>query len=168
MAANNQGTEEQILQWYSNLYSRRVDLVGDFAGSERFLVHGESLLLQCFSDPHIDFDPDINYCTRHTLLRSSYKASFLEPAISTLLSSTNIKIFAYPRMHHQKSAKNTCLHEQLSFVISRSIYQTLSRRLRSMPSHQYPQKRLRSTYVPQTFTSSCVMMEPRSLISVRD
>jgi ATP-dependent RNA helicase DDX60 len=28
MAANNQGTEEQILQWYSNLYSRRVDLVG--------------------------------------------------------------------------------------------------------------------------------------------
>jgi hypothetical protein len=48
---------DQILEWYSKLYSRRVDLVGDFAGSERFLVHGESLLLQCFSDKHLDFDP---------------------------------------------------------------------------------------------------------------
>jgi hypothetical protein len=48
---------KRILDWYSKLYSRRVDLVGDFAGSERFLVHGESLLLQCFSDHHLDFDP---------------------------------------------------------------------------------------------------------------
>lgn len=48
---------DQILEWYSKLYGRRVDLVGDFAGSERFLVHGESLLLQCFSDNHLDFDP---------------------------------------------------------------------------------------------------------------
>ncbi|EMD67323.1 hypothetical protein COCSADRAFT_110960 [Bipolaris sorokiniana ND90Pr] len=66
MAANEQDTTEQILQWYSNLYSRRVDLVGDFAGSERFLVHGESLLLQCFSDPHLDFDPG------YQLLHASY------------------------------------------------------------------------------------------------
>ncbi|CAN9126672.1 unnamed protein product [Alternaria alternata] len=77
MAANNQGTEEQILQWYSNLYSRRVDLVGDFAGSERFLVHGESLLLQCFSDPHIDFDPG------YQLLHASYAVEkFLQGLVS--------------------------------------------------------------------------------------
>ncbi|KAF2826826.1 P-loop containing nucleoside triphosphate hydrolase protein [Ophiobolus disseminans] len=56
----------QILQWYSRLYSRRVDLVGDFAGSERFLVHGESLLLQCFSDKHLDFD------SGYQLLHASY------------------------------------------------------------------------------------------------
>ena len=77
MAADNQGTEEQILQWYSNLYSRRVDLVGDFAGSERFLVHGESLLLQCFSDPHIDFDPG------YQLLHASYAVEkFLQGLVS--------------------------------------------------------------------------------------
>jgi hypothetical protein len=56
----------QILEWYARLYSRRVDLVGDFAGSERFLVHGESLLLQCFSDKNLDFEPG------YQLLHASY------------------------------------------------------------------------------------------------
>jgi hypothetical protein len=56
----------RILEWYSKLYSRRVDLVGDFAGSERFLVHGESLLQQCFSDRNLDFD------TGYQLLHASY------------------------------------------------------------------------------------------------
>jgi hypothetical protein len=61
-----QDTTDRILQWYSKLYSRRVDLVGDFAGSERFLVHGESLLQQCFSDRNLDFDPG------YQLLHASY------------------------------------------------------------------------------------------------
>ena len=68
---------QQILQWYSKLYSRRVDLVGDFAGSERFLVHGESLLLHCFSDPHIDFDPGCQ------ILHASYAVEkFLQGLLS--------------------------------------------------------------------------------------
>ncbi|OJD33892.1 dead deah box helicase [Diplodia corticola] len=41
--------------YYASLYSRRVDLVGDFAGSEPFLVEGDSLLLHCFSDRLLDF-----------------------------------------------------------------------------------------------------------------
>lgn len=45
-----------VLKWYSHLYSRRVDIVGDYAGSELFLVEGDSLLLNCFSDKHIDFE----------------------------------------------------------------------------------------------------------------
>jgi hypothetical protein len=61
-----QDATSRILEWYSKLYSRRVDLVGDFAGSERFLVHGESLLQQCFSDRNLDFD------TGYQLLHSSY------------------------------------------------------------------------------------------------
>jgi superfamily II RNA helicase len=56
----------RILTWYAKLYSRRVDLVGDFAGNERFLVHGESLLLECLSDQNIDFDPG------YQLLHASY------------------------------------------------------------------------------------------------
>jgi hypothetical protein len=67
----------RILEWYAKLYSRRVDLVGDFAGSERFLVHGESLLLQCFSDPSIDFDPGFQ------LLHASYAVEkFLQGLVS--------------------------------------------------------------------------------------
>jgi hypothetical protein len=65
-AANDTDATTRILEWYSKLYSRRVDLVGDFAGSERFLVHGESLLLQCFSDKNLDFD------SGYQLLHASY------------------------------------------------------------------------------------------------
>ena len=41
---------------YDKLHSRRLDLVGDYAGRERFLIEGDSLLLQCFSDSKIDFE----------------------------------------------------------------------------------------------------------------
>ncbi|KAK3076664.1 hypothetical protein LTS18_012403, partial [Coniosporium uncinatum] len=37
------------------LLSRRVDLVGDYAGNELFMIEGDSLLLRCFSDPKLDF-----------------------------------------------------------------------------------------------------------------
>lgn len=68
---------DSILQWYSKLYSRRVDLVGDFAGSERFLIHGESLLLHCFSDAQIDFEPGLQ------LLHASYAVEkFLHGLVS--------------------------------------------------------------------------------------
>ncbi|KZM19932.1 RNA helicase [Ascochyta rabiei] len=70
-------TTDQILQWYSKLFSRRVDLVGDFAGSERFLIHGESLLLHCFSDAQIDFEPGLQ------LLHASYAVEkFLHGLVS--------------------------------------------------------------------------------------
>ncbi len=41
---------------YASLPSRRVDLVGDYAGSELFVVEGDSLLLKCFSDAKLDFE----------------------------------------------------------------------------------------------------------------
>ena len=40
---------------YGRLSVRRVDLVGDYAGQELFLLEGDSLLLRCFSDPDLDF-----------------------------------------------------------------------------------------------------------------
>jgi len=46
-----------VLHWYSRVYSRRVDIVGDYAGNELFLIEGDSILLNCFNDKHIDFDP---------------------------------------------------------------------------------------------------------------
>lgn len=47
--------KDAVLTWYKSVSSRRVDLVGDYAGSEIFLVEFDSLLLQCFSDPKLDF-----------------------------------------------------------------------------------------------------------------
>jgi len=46
-----------ILEWYEEQLPFRLDLVGDYAGSSRFLIHGDSLLRYCFSDPRIDFSP---------------------------------------------------------------------------------------------------------------
>ncbi|KAJ5782615.1 hypothetical protein N7457_004389 [Penicillium paradoxum] len=46
-----------VLDWYRTLNSRVVDLVGDFAGNELFIIEGDSLLLQCFSDKKLDFNP---------------------------------------------------------------------------------------------------------------
>lgn len=72
-----QDTTSQILQWYAKLFSRRVDLVGDYAGSERFLIHGESLLLHCFGDAQLDFEPGFQ------LLHASYAVEkFLHDLVS--------------------------------------------------------------------------------------
>lgn len=49
-------SSSQLEAWYEKVHSRRVDLVGDYAGNELFLVEGDSLLLHAFSDPNLDFD----------------------------------------------------------------------------------------------------------------
>lgn len=45
-----------VILRYGQKSARRVDLVGDYAGKELFLLEGDSLLLKCFSDPRLDFD----------------------------------------------------------------------------------------------------------------
>ncbi|EXJ74403.1 uncharacterized protein A1O5_02699 [Cladophialophora psammophila CBS 110553] len=45
---------QDLLEWYDDLYSRTVDLVGDYAGDELFIIEGDSLLLHSFSDAKID------------------------------------------------------------------------------------------------------------------
>ncbi|KAI0617933.1 Dead deah box helicase like protein [Pyrenophora tritici-repentis] len=47
--------KDVVLTWYKSISSRRVDLIGDYAGSETFLVEFDSLLLQCFSNPKLNF-----------------------------------------------------------------------------------------------------------------
>jgi ATP-dependent RNA helicase DDX60 len=53
--------ESDILDWYLALDSRTLDLVSDYAGNERFLLEGDSLLLHCFGDAKIDFEGG-SYC----------------------------------------------------------------------------------------------------------
>jgi hypothetical protein len=45
-----------ILAWYDTGRPMWIDLVGDYAGRELFLVEGDSLLRECFEDDRIDFD----------------------------------------------------------------------------------------------------------------
>ncbi|OCL04189.1 P-loop containing nucleoside triphosphate hydrolase protein [Glonium stellatum] len=56
MAEKDTEIPPSILSWYENLNSRRVDIVGDYAGNELFLIEGDSVLLNCFCDAKIDFD----------------------------------------------------------------------------------------------------------------
>jgi hypothetical protein len=50
------GPQSKINRWYSQVSSRFIDLVSDYAGKELFLIEGDSFLLECFSDLRIDFD----------------------------------------------------------------------------------------------------------------
>lgn len=45
-----------VLGWYDACHPRLIDLVGDYAGKELFMVEGDSLLRQCFEDHRIDFN----------------------------------------------------------------------------------------------------------------
>ncbi|KAF4550357.1 DEAD/DEAH box helicase-like protein 4 [Elsinoe fawcettii] len=44
----------RVLNWYQGLSNRTVDLIGDYAGSELFLVEGDSLILHCLDSRDID------------------------------------------------------------------------------------------------------------------
>lgn len=45
-----------LADWYLSLSSTVIDLVGDYAGKELFLIEGDSLVLQCFDDSKLDFE----------------------------------------------------------------------------------------------------------------
>jgi hypothetical protein len=47
--------QTSINTWYSACRPMFIDLVGDYAGRELFLLEGDSLLRECFSDERIDF-----------------------------------------------------------------------------------------------------------------
>lgn len=70
--------EQKILNQYRRLLSRRVDLVGDYAGNELFLIEGDSLLLRCFGDDKLDFSPGLQllhavYNVEHFLHNLAYR-----------------------------------------------------------------------------------------------
>ena len=44
-----------VLNWYDRTRPMFIDLVGDYAGRDLFLVEGDSLLRECFEDERIDF-----------------------------------------------------------------------------------------------------------------
>lgn len=71
--------EGRLLAWYAKVLTRRVDLVGDYAGNELFLVEGDSMLLHCLSTSKVDLDGTSKVAASQGLNRS------LSPAVSTIL-----------------------------------------------------------------------------------
>ncbi|KAF4946587.1 hypothetical protein FGADI_11066 [Fusarium gaditjirri] len=49
-------SDEALLDWYKDLQPLTVDIVGDFAGRELFLIHGEALMQYCLIEARVDFD----------------------------------------------------------------------------------------------------------------
>ncbi|RDW71562.1 hypothetical protein BP6252_08125 [Coleophoma cylindrospora] len=64
---------QSISAWYDSSRPIWIDLVGDYAGKELFLIEGDSLLRECFEDERIDFNgtpallPLIFTCQSHRL-----------------------------------------------------------------------------------------------------
>lgn len=59
-----------VRSWYSSSRPLWLDLVGDYAGKELFLVEGDSLLRECFEDSRLDFDGKLTSSNLTLLLRS--------------------------------------------------------------------------------------------------
>ncbi|KAL6875303.1 P-loop containing nucleoside triphosphate hydrolase protein [Trichoderma longibrachiatum] len=52
---SEKANKEDLPSWYANLWAPRVDLIGDIAGKEPFLIHGESLIRHCLEESPPDF-----------------------------------------------------------------------------------------------------------------
>lgn len=53
---DSSSSDSSILGWYDRTRPMFIDLVGDYAGKELFLVEGDSLLRDSFADERIDFE----------------------------------------------------------------------------------------------------------------
>jgi hypothetical protein len=55
-AMDSPETPENVLRtWYSQLWAPKVDLIGDIAGKEPFIIHGESLIRHCLEESPANF-----------------------------------------------------------------------------------------------------------------
>ncbi|KAL6831223.1 hypothetical protein J3E69DRAFT_354175 [Trichoderma sp. SZMC 28015] len=50
-----QTSEQMLRSWYAKLWAPTVDLIGDIAGKEPFIIHGESLIRHCLEESPADF-----------------------------------------------------------------------------------------------------------------
>jgi hypothetical protein len=84
---------KSILAWYDGARPMWIDLVGDYAGKELFLIEGDSLLRECFEDERIDFKGNVACLSASTnrLLVCCYGGSIcssLVPKERTRMHST--------------------------------------------------------------------------------
>lgn len=113
----SRGTHD-ILNWYDSTRPMFIDLVGDYAGKELFLVEGDSLLRECFEDDRIDFQGKSP--TRHVL--SGTNPFLIRHSIMrwhALLQSINIQhvtVISYCRDHLISALRGHPHFRALAFI----------------------------------------------------
>ncbi|KAF2402581.1 P-loop containing nucleoside triphosphate hydrolase protein [Trichodelitschia bisporula] len=115
--------ENPVLQWYQTIRTRRVDLVGDFAGSELCLIELDSLLLHCFSNTSLDFSDGCQ------ILHAAYIVEKLLRDLVSRKCNFNIVCFeqneglCVPPMAHRRDRPKYILAR---WIIYRHLQRTLS------------------------------------------
>jgi ATP-dependent RNA helicase DDX60 len=112
---------------YAGLSSRRVDLVGDYAGSELFFVEGDSLLLRCFSDPKLDFGEGFQ------LLHAIYAVEHLIQGL--VQRKCNFHLVFFEDHDHLCVPPNTSPANRYKYLLARSV---LLRHLRRNLAKSHP------------------------------
>ncbi|KAM5489770.1 putative RNA helicase, partial [Microsporum canis] len=138
------GTAETLLNWYASLESRTVDLVGDYAGDELFIIEGDSLLVHTFSDAKLDFNPGFQLLHATYILENFLRALSQRKCRFHIVFFDENSVLCFPR-----NAPSS-LHSRF-FLARESIIQHLRANLRtSSPSIEI---RVFGAYHSQDFTS---------------
>ncbi len=45
----------RLSRWFNELKPLDVDIIGDYAGKELFVIHGDSLLVHCVTEAKVDY-----------------------------------------------------------------------------------------------------------------
>ncbi|KAI0407777.1 hypothetical protein F4802DRAFT_619919 [Xylaria palmicola] len=56
MSVKDHRARLRLAEWYEGLHPRKIDIVGDFGGKQRFLIDGDSLLLHSVAASAVDLD----------------------------------------------------------------------------------------------------------------
>lgn len=112
---------------YASLLSRRVDLVGDYAGSELFVVEGDSLLLRSFSDPKLDFEEGFQ------LLHAIYAVEHLIKGL--VQRNCNFHLVFFDDHEQLCIPDNTTAANRSKYLLARSV---LLRHLRRYLPRSHP------------------------------
>ncbi|KAI9039192.1 putative DEAD/DEAH box helicase [Aspergillus affinis] len=113
---------QELLKWFNGLYSRTLDLVGDYAGDELFIIEGDSLLLHCLSDDKLDFS------TGFQLLHATY---LVERFLAQLHQrKCNFHIIFFARHARACVPPHATADSKQKYLVAReAIFQHLSRHL---------------------------------------
>lgn len=90
--------ESQVLSWYAGLEPLTVDVIGEFAGRELFVVHGEALIRHCLEQSRVDYDGA--FAISHD---SSLLATLAVPLSQSIMSCHVANLF-----HRRRLPTATC------------------------------------------------------------
>ncbi|KAF2669184.1 P-loop containing nucleoside triphosphate hydrolase protein [Microthyrium microscopicum] len=129
-----------IQAWYSKLFSLKVDLVGDYAGSEFFLLNGDSLLLHVFENEYLNFDDGLQ------LLHASFLAERFLHSLKT--RNCNFGVVFFDSLANACIPAYTELSAHSKYLFAReAIIQHFEHALST--THNIPLRRFTSPWDPE-------------------